>query len=534
MKVYTKVVFNWNPDTEQYEETYAETYDYHGEVGYCQRLGDTGYDLNEILDRIITGVEGVEGRKEGRRQFDITRDEGVRRFDLTHGADVSQANRAHIMRQRELELEKENLSIQRQNAKNTEARIRQAGEEHAARLDDRDAKSDHMNLTSIVSAGADDSYGAIDAKIHHIRALLEGPRPLHPEVIPQANLALHNLESTRMELEALDHIFSDSGLSANDIRQVANSGVAPTTDVSPTTPYSGMSLSLSQNQRARLMSHATTIEKTAQTRRFKEVLISMMKAKGADMDSPDAKQVLTLAEHAPERAYTLLQNKIGSTIPHATAWQGMSEIEASAGLSRQSGQDLESMVTELKQQGVSASDINLYRLYDGAATRLAFTTETRYTNDELNKLITWASETEKLSIEKGTISPERANQPMTAERAVRLAEKSGATVDSEGNVIITPRQRTGGKRTPVQGVTQGDSYMVQNQFRNAFGGKGALINIVHSKNSTGTIQVESIGPPPGGPTMDDQEQYVYFLDSSTSVRHHLPISIFKQNFVKVR
>jgi len=36
MKIYTKVVFNWNPTTEQYEETYAETYDYNGDVALCQ------------------------------------------------------------------------------------------------------------------------------------------------------------------------------------------------------------------------------------------------------------------------------------------------------------------------------------------------------------------------------------------------------------------------------------------------------------------------------------------------------------------
>ena len=32
MKINTKVVFEWNDDTKQYEEIYCESYDYDGEV----------------------------------------------------------------------------------------------------------------------------------------------------------------------------------------------------------------------------------------------------------------------------------------------------------------------------------------------------------------------------------------------------------------------------------------------------------------------------------------------------------------------
>jgi len=35
MKINTKVVFEWNDDTKQYEEIYCESYDYNGEVAYC-------------------------------------------------------------------------------------------------------------------------------------------------------------------------------------------------------------------------------------------------------------------------------------------------------------------------------------------------------------------------------------------------------------------------------------------------------------------------------------------------------------------
>ena len=36
MKINTKVVFEWNPESKQYEEVYCESYDYDGEVAKCQ------------------------------------------------------------------------------------------------------------------------------------------------------------------------------------------------------------------------------------------------------------------------------------------------------------------------------------------------------------------------------------------------------------------------------------------------------------------------------------------------------------------
>ena len=35
MKINTKVVFEWNDVTKQYEEIYCESYDYNGEEAYC-------------------------------------------------------------------------------------------------------------------------------------------------------------------------------------------------------------------------------------------------------------------------------------------------------------------------------------------------------------------------------------------------------------------------------------------------------------------------------------------------------------------
>jgi hypothetical protein len=37
MKINTKVVFEWNDESKQYEEIYCESYDYDGEVAECQQ-----------------------------------------------------------------------------------------------------------------------------------------------------------------------------------------------------------------------------------------------------------------------------------------------------------------------------------------------------------------------------------------------------------------------------------------------------------------------------------------------------------------
>ena len=42
MKINTKVVFEWNDDTKQYEEIYCESYEYDGEVAECQNEDEEG------------------------------------------------------------------------------------------------------------------------------------------------------------------------------------------------------------------------------------------------------------------------------------------------------------------------------------------------------------------------------------------------------------------------------------------------------------------------------------------------------------
>ena len=39
MKINTKVVFEWNPKSKQYEEIYCDSYEYDGEVAECQLFG---------------------------------------------------------------------------------------------------------------------------------------------------------------------------------------------------------------------------------------------------------------------------------------------------------------------------------------------------------------------------------------------------------------------------------------------------------------------------------------------------------------
>ena len=45
MKINTKVVFEWNDDTKQYEEIYCESYDYNGEVAECQGEEDAAAEV---------------------------------------------------------------------------------------------------------------------------------------------------------------------------------------------------------------------------------------------------------------------------------------------------------------------------------------------------------------------------------------------------------------------------------------------------------------------------------------------------------
>ena len=42
MKINTKVVFEWNPESKQYEEVYCESYEYDGEVAECQYPHEEG------------------------------------------------------------------------------------------------------------------------------------------------------------------------------------------------------------------------------------------------------------------------------------------------------------------------------------------------------------------------------------------------------------------------------------------------------------------------------------------------------------
>ena len=44
MKINTKVVFEWNDESKQYEEVYCESYDYDGEVAECQSGDDATED----------------------------------------------------------------------------------------------------------------------------------------------------------------------------------------------------------------------------------------------------------------------------------------------------------------------------------------------------------------------------------------------------------------------------------------------------------------------------------------------------------
>ena len=50
-KINTKVIFEWNKFQGQYEEIYCESYDYSGEVAYCQ---DAGTNVS------ISGLQSID------------------------------------------------------------------------------------------------------------------------------------------------------------------------------------------------------------------------------------------------------------------------------------------------------------------------------------------------------------------------------------------------------------------------------------------------------------------------------------------
>jgi hypothetical protein len=58
MKINTKVVFEWNDESNQYEEVYSESYDYDGEIAESQEYGAG----RSLLYRDM-GIEEAEERK---------------------------------------------------------------------------------------------------------------------------------------------------------------------------------------------------------------------------------------------------------------------------------------------------------------------------------------------------------------------------------------------------------------------------------------------------------------------------------------
>ena len=57
MKINTKVVFEWNDESKQYEEIYCESYDYNGEIVGCQ---DHNGEIAEFLDLQGGGLLGQQ------------------------------------------------------------------------------------------------------------------------------------------------------------------------------------------------------------------------------------------------------------------------------------------------------------------------------------------------------------------------------------------------------------------------------------------------------------------------------------------
>lgn len=87
MKINTKVIFEWNDESKQYEEVYCESYDYDGEVAECQgtdpvnplNLGAFGVGstlMSTAMPYLALGgmiAGGIAGHQSAQRQEDYIR-----------------------------------------------------------------------------------------------------------------------------------------------------------------------------------------------------------------------------------------------------------------------------------------------------------------------------------------------------------------------------------------------------------------------------------------------------------------------------
>ena len=503
MKIYTKVILDWNPSTEQYEETYAESYNYEGEVALCQRVGYTGPNLNEILDRILRGGEIKQRGAEATRQFDIEA----------------------AMAQKQIEQNDTKLEIERANAANTAENIRLAGERQEQVFDDANHDRDFQNFSSIAS-WIPRTELEFDSKMSQMRMF--GDRPdNHPKVQALVDPAITKTQRAKEDWLSYNNVFTDPDLTASEVNQFAITGVDPA---------SGRTIPMTSAQKTNMSQWAVTLNNTSRQRQLKKLISNEIIGAGGDIESVDAMTILNMVDTDPAGAVAAMKRKIGGQISVEDAYDGMRTIESNLGMRRKPGQSLESFIDEMRTDEVSSSDIALYRLYDKEANITAFTTYKDYSEEDKNKFIGWATTVEKNSVAGGSITQEQVDRagPMTIDRALRLAEKHGADIDDAGNVSISGQGGPAKVKQTVQDVTTADIYVVQNKFKSAFTGKGAPVNIIHSNNLTGRVKVDYIGQAPGSVGMASQEQYVYFLDESTRVRHSLPISLFKQYFVKGR
>ena len=504
MKIYTKVILDWNPSTEQYEETYAESCNYEGEVALCQRVGYTGIDLNEILDRILTGGEIKQRGAEATRQFDVNT----------------------IMNQKRIEQNDTKLEIERANAANTAENIRLAGERQEQAINDADYDRDFQHLSTIVSQQPRTEM-EFDAKISQLRMFGEQPGGSHPKVGALIDPAITKTQRAKEDWLSYQNVLTSTDFTASEVNQFAITGVDPA---------SGRTIPMTSAEKTNMSQWAVTLNNTSRQIQLKKLISNEIVGAGGDIESVDAITILNMVDTDPAGAVAAMKRKLGAEISVEDANQGMSTIESNLGMVRKPGQSLQSFIDEMRESDVSSSDIALYRMYDKEANITAFTTYKDYSEEDKNKFIGWATAVEKNSVAGGSITQEQVDRagPMTIDRAMRLAEKHGADIDDAGNVSISGQGGPAKVKQTVQGVTTADIYVVQNKFKSAFTGKGVPVNIIHSNNLTGRVKVDYIGQAPGSVGMASQEQYVYFLDESTRVRHSLPISLFKQYFVKGR
>ena len=511
MKIYTKVILDWNPSTEQYEETYAESYNYEGEVALCQRVGYTGENLNEVLDRILSGIEAGQRGKEATRQFDVNT----------------------IMNQKKIEQGDKQLEIQDKNADASIASAENTSKRLDMALTRQDIESDNNTLLSW-EAITPETTGQWEAKVKFGQSLIDAG-DIHQSLMPRLQQghfrSIQGLESHNI----YNDIITDSKVTSDALRAFSRTG----------TTEEGTQVILNPNQRKNLINMADDRDKNAIKIQYTNFMEEQLQGMGYSEENPQYRAIMSSVNAGN---YQLASNKfkqLGGDLTLVQANEGMTKILNDAVIDIDPNWGIKEIKQALRLQGVPPSDISMFEVYWDRAhflTPQAATAYGPYSKEAFTTIKTMIVNEHDKMVKDGQIDPD-TRRPMqsrafTDAQIVRIAQARGLAVDDEGN-IVTGEQKPPKVSVQVQGVNPGSTYIVKTdhpRFRKDL--SKAPLSIVHSNNMEGEVIVDRIGSPvttigyaPKGPVAG-AEPHVFFRDSQTNVSYDIPISYFNQYFVE--